>query len=181
MAFTFGNSCKATEQAFRKNDMKPNLVPCSSTKALWYFLRISMMGFISTSLNVVSMAVSFFTDTNRSLNFLRNELSRLLFDSRLGGFLKLLLETPSPRTAPKDAKDAKDASTSSRFKRLNPLRTSSTDKSCDSITFFARGVIFMLSCSPDPLIPSSLPLACNDGIESADSSDWAVSRAPPLS
>ena len=66
-------------------------MPCVSTKELWCFLRISWMAFISTSLKVVSIAVSFLTDTSRSLNFLRSELNRWLRDSRFIAFLKLPL------------------------------------------------------------------------------------------
>ena len=134
IAFTLGNSCSAVAHAFRKNDIIPSLIPCFSTKLFWYFLRNSMIGFISTSLKVVSIAVSFFTDTRRSLSFLRKELNRSRRISRLTGFF-----SPPPNLS---VPACIDASTSSRFSRRRPLITSSTDRSFSSITFFANGVIF---------------------------------------
>ena len=78
-ALTAGNSNNAIEHAFVKNDIKPNPTPCVSLNlSLYCFLR-SIIGFISTSLKVVNMAVSFFTATNLlAIVFLRDDIFSLL-------------------------------------------------------------------------------------------------------
>src|SRR6218665_85929 len=73
LAFTAGNSCNAAQTAFVKNDMKPKPTPYFSLNLSLYLARKSMMGFISASLNVVSIAVSFFTATSRFAIVFRNE------------------------------------------------------------------------------------------------------------
>ena len=73
-AFTAGNSLRATQMAFVKKDMNPSPTPYFSLKVSLYFERKSITGFMSTSLNVVSMAVSFFTATNRRAIVLRSEV-----------------------------------------------------------------------------------------------------------
>src|SRR5699024_10072083 len=81
LAFTAGHSFKAVVTAFVKKDIKPSPISCFSLKISLYLLRKSMMGFILTSLKVVNIAVSFFTETNRFAIVRRRELifSRLSF------------------------------------------------------------------------------------------------------
>ena len=52
--------------------MNPKLTPCFSLKDSLYFFLNSKIGDISTSLKVVSIAVSFLAETNRSATFLRS-------------------------------------------------------------------------------------------------------------
>ena len=63
-ALTVGKSFKDSVTALVKKDIKPKLTPNFSANASLYFFLRSIMGFISTSLNVVSIAVSFLTATN---------------------------------------------------------------------------------------------------------------------
>src|SRR5690349_7592926 len=79
-AFTAGNSFNATQTALVKNDIKPRPTPYFSLNLSLYFARKSITGFMSTSLNVVSMAVSFFTETKRLAMVLRNDV---IFSLRL--------------------------------------------------------------------------------------------------
>ena len=72
-ALTAGNSFSAAHTAFVKNDMKPRPTPYFSLNCSLYFDLKSITGFMSTSLNVVSIAVSLFTATNRLAMVLRNE------------------------------------------------------------------------------------------------------------
>ena len=72
IALTPGNLARAMVTAFVKKPMKPNPTPFSSLNLFLYFFLRSIMGFISTSLKVVSIAVSFFTPTSLSATFLRS-------------------------------------------------------------------------------------------------------------
>ena len=63
-AFTAGNSFKATLTAFVKKDIKPKPTPCFSLNWSLNLDLKSITGFMSTSLKVVNMAVSFLTATN---------------------------------------------------------------------------------------------------------------------
>ena len=56
---------------------------CFLIKASLYFFRKSMMGVMFTSLKVVSIAVSFFTDTSLAASFLRKGLMLIFLLSRL--------------------------------------------------------------------------------------------------
>ena len=64
-ALTAGHSFKATQTALVKKDMKPRPTPCFSLNWSLNLARMSMIGFMFTSLKVVNMAVSFFTATRR--------------------------------------------------------------------------------------------------------------------
>src|SRR5688572_6070071 len=86
-AFTAGNSCNATQQALVKNDMKPNPTWCFSLKESLYFALRSMIGFMSTSLKVVNIAVSFFTDTNLRATVFRRLVIFSLFCPLLPGIV----------------------------------------------------------------------------------------------
>src|ERR1700761_6364129 len=68
---TAGHSFNASQTALVKNDIKPKPTPCFSLNLSLYLLRISIIGDISTSLKVVSIAVSFLTATNRLATVLR--------------------------------------------------------------------------------------------------------------
>src|SRR6187402_3679385 len=70
---TEGHSFNASVTALVKNDMKPKPTPCFSLNLSLYLPRISIIGDISTSLKVVSMAVSFLTATKRLATVLRND------------------------------------------------------------------------------------------------------------
>src|ERR1700760_4462937 len=70
---TAGQSFKASQTALVKNDIKPSPTPCFSLNLSLYLLRTSIIGDISTSLKVVSIAVSFFTATNRLATVLRSD------------------------------------------------------------------------------------------------------------
>ena len=72
MPLTAGNCAMACVTALVKKLMKPNPTPCASRKASLYFARRSITGFMSTSLNVVNMAVSFLTPTKRSATLRRS-------------------------------------------------------------------------------------------------------------
>src|SRR5690606_17379965 len=72
-ALTAGHSLSAVQTALAKNDMNPSPTPCFSLKASLYLARKSMIGFMFTSLNVVSMAVSFLTATSLRDTVLRRE------------------------------------------------------------------------------------------------------------
>src|SRR5690606_5970022 len=74
-AFTAGHSFNAVVTALVKNDMKPNPTPCFSLKISLYLALKSMIGCMLTSLNVVNIAVSFFTATRRLAIVLRRELN----------------------------------------------------------------------------------------------------------
>ena len=78
-AFTDGNSFNASQTALVKKDMNPNPTPCFSLNLSLYLARMSIIGCISTSLKVVSMAVSFLTETKRFATvFLKEDIfSRL--------------------------------------------------------------------------------------------------------
>ncbi len=76
MLATAGYIFKARTTANVKKLMKPKPTPCFSAKASLYCLRKSMIGFMSTSLNVVNMAVSFLTETKRCANLRRSALMR---------------------------------------------------------------------------------------------------------
>src|ERR1700761_6063404 len=69
---TAGHSFNASQTALVKNDIKPKPTPCFSLNLSLYLLRISMIGDMSTSLKVVSIAVSFLTETKRLATVLRN-------------------------------------------------------------------------------------------------------------
>src|SRR6185436_18790235 len=73
-AFTAGHSSNAKLHALVKKLMKPRFTPCASLNLSLYFVLISMMALISTSLKVVSIAVVFFASTNLLLIVLRNTL-----------------------------------------------------------------------------------------------------------
>ena len=77
MEFTPGYICRARTQALVKKDMNPRPTSCFSLKASLCCLRRSKIGFMSTSLKVVSMAVSFFTETRRLERLLLRLLMRL--------------------------------------------------------------------------------------------------------
>src|SRR5690606_41003478 len=68
-----GHSFNAWHTAFVKKDMKPSPIPYFSLNLSLYLARRSMMGFISTSLKVVSMAVSFRTATSLRAIVLRRD------------------------------------------------------------------------------------------------------------
>ena len=68
---TAGHSFRASQTALVKNDIKPRPTPCFSLNLSLYLALISMIGDMSTSLKVVSMAVSFFTATNLRATVLR--------------------------------------------------------------------------------------------------------------
>src|ERR1700712_4588621 len=70
---TAGHSFNASVTALVKNDIKPKPTPCFSLNFSLYFARNSIIGCISTSLKVVSMAVSFLTVTKRLATVLRND------------------------------------------------------------------------------------------------------------
>src|SRR5471030_2757624 len=70
---TDGQSFRASQTALVKNDIKPSPTPYFSLNLSLYLERISIMGDISTSLKVVSMAVSFLTATRRLATVLRNK------------------------------------------------------------------------------------------------------------
>src|SRR5476651_868940 len=70
---TAGHSFNASQTALVKNDIKPKPTPCFSLNLSLYLARSSIIGAISTSLNVVSMAVSFLTATKRLATVLRND------------------------------------------------------------------------------------------------------------
>src|SRR5690606_2587030 len=72
-ALTAGHSFNAWQTALVKNDMKPRPMPYFSLNLSLYRERRSMIGFMSTSLNVVSIAVSFLTATRRLAMVLRRE------------------------------------------------------------------------------------------------------------
>src|SRR5690606_32160777 len=75
LAFTEGHSFKAMHTALVKNDINPKPTPCFSLNLSLYLVRKSIIGFISTSLKVVSIAVSFFTTTKRlAMVFLRDDI-----------------------------------------------------------------------------------------------------------
>ena len=79
-ALMAGNSAKAVVTALVKKPMNPRPTPNCSRNASLCFLRKSITGFMSTSLKVVNMAVSFFTETKRSATFRR---SMLIFSRRV--------------------------------------------------------------------------------------------------
>src|SRR6185503_998157 len=70
---TAGHSFSASQTALVKNDMKPRPTPCFSLNLSLYLARSSIIGAISTSLKVVSMAVSFLTATRRLATVFRND------------------------------------------------------------------------------------------------------------
>src|ERR1700742_267214 len=70
---TAGYSFNASVTALVKNDMKPKPTPCFSLNLSLYLPRSSIIGDISTSLKVVSIAVSFLTATKRLATVLRND------------------------------------------------------------------------------------------------------------
>ena len=72
MALTSGNNFNALVTALVKKDIKPKPTPCFSLNSSLYVFRRSITAFISTSLKVVNIAVSFFTATKRSATFRRN-------------------------------------------------------------------------------------------------------------
>src|SRR5690606_37437257 len=72
-ALTAGHSFNAWHTALVKNDIKPSPMPYFSLNLSLYRERRSMIGFMSTSLKVVSMAVSFLTATRRLAIVLRSE------------------------------------------------------------------------------------------------------------
>src|SRR5690606_23822720 len=79
LAFTVGHSLSAMHTAFAKKDIKPRPMPCFSLNFSLYFVRISIIGFMSTSLNVVNIAVSFLTVTKRfAIVFLRDDIFSFL-------------------------------------------------------------------------------------------------------
>ena len=61
--------CLRFTYCFCKNDMNPRFTPWVSLNLSLYCFRISIIGSISTSLKVVSIAVSCFTATSRSETF----------------------------------------------------------------------------------------------------------------
>ena len=73
MAFTSVNSASALVTAFVKNDMKPKFISCFSINFCLYSDLNDIIADISTSLNVVNIAVSFLTATRRVAIFLLNE------------------------------------------------------------------------------------------------------------
>src|ERR1700743_2527578 len=70
---TAGQSFRASQTALVKNDMNPKPTLCFSLNLSLYLARSSMIGDMSTSLKVVSIAVSFFTATKRLATVLRND------------------------------------------------------------------------------------------------------------
>src|SRR5690606_38929702 len=66
-----GHSERAIAQALEKKLMKPRFTPCTSLNLSLYCLRISIIGCMSTSLKVVSIAVVFLASTRRRLMVLR--------------------------------------------------------------------------------------------------------------
>src|SRR5471030_316576 len=70
---TDGQSFRASQTALVKNDIKPSPTPYFSLNLSLYLVRSSMMGDISTSLKVVSMAVSFLTATSRLATVFLND------------------------------------------------------------------------------------------------------------
>ncbi|CAI8267018.1 MAG: Uncharacterised protein [Bacteroidetes bacterium MED-G17] len=72
MEFKSGNSFRARTTALVKKLINPSPTPCFALKASLYSVRNVKMGDILTSLNVVSMAVSFFAATKRSATFRRS-------------------------------------------------------------------------------------------------------------
>src|SRR5471032_625188 len=69
---TAGHSFNASVTALVKNDIKPKPTPCFSLNLSLYLPRSSIIGDISTSLKVVSIAVSFLTATKRLATVLRS-------------------------------------------------------------------------------------------------------------
>ena len=64
-ALTAGCSWSALDAAATKGPINPSLVPCFLTKTSWYFF-LSVERFVmSTSLNVVSIAASFWASLSR--------------------------------------------------------------------------------------------------------------------
>ena len=82
MLATAGNILRARTEAKVKKLMNPSPTPCLAANASLYSLRRSMMGFMSTSLKVVSMAVSFFTLTSRVASLRRRALMRVRVSPR---------------------------------------------------------------------------------------------------
>src|ERR1700761_8870090 len=70
---TAGQSFRASQTALVKNDIKPKPTLCFSLNLSLYLARNSIIGDISTSLKVVSIAVSFLTATNRLATVLRSD------------------------------------------------------------------------------------------------------------
>src|ERR1700760_704219 len=68
-----GHSFSASVTALVKNDIKPKPMPCFSLNLSLYLPRNSIIGDMSTSLKVVSIAVSFLTVTKRLATVLRSE------------------------------------------------------------------------------------------------------------
>ena len=84
--FTSGNSSNALTTASVKKDINPRPTLCFSLNSSLYFFLNSKIGDISTSLKVVSIAVSFLTETNRSATLRRN----------IDNFLRLVPLLPPP-------------------------------------------------------------------------------------
>ena len=103
-ALMAGNSASAVVTALVKKPMNPRPTPNCSLKASLCFLRKSMTGFMSTSLKVVNIAVSFLTETKRSATFRRN---MLIFSRRVSR-----LPSQPERTLDASKPAAKAASTS---------------------------------------------------------------------
>ncbi len=82
MLLVAGYICNARVAASVKKLIKPNFTPCFSTNSFLYLLRKSKIGFMSTSLKVVNMAVSFFTVTKRLASLRRRLLIFLLVEPR---------------------------------------------------------------------------------------------------
>src|ERR1700761_9078673 len=70
---TAGQSFNASHTALVKNDMKPKPTLCFSLNLSLYLARSSIIGDMSTSLKVVSIAVSFLTATNLLATVLRSD------------------------------------------------------------------------------------------------------------
>src|SRR5690606_7187637 len=80
MELTAGKILSARTTANVKKLIKPRLTPCLFLNVSLYSSRRVKIGDISTSLNVVNIAVVFFASTNRSATFRRNMDILLLED-----------------------------------------------------------------------------------------------------
>ena len=125
MLLVDGYNLSARVVASVKKLIKPNFTPCFSKNSSLYSLRKSKIGFISTSLKVVSIAVSFFTVTNLLANLRR----RLLI------FLRVCARSPWS-----DEPIEATASITSAFVIRPSLPVPfATDAPVSAIIFFAAG------------------------------------------
>ena len=93
MLATAGNILSARTEAKVKKLINPRPTPCLAAKASLYSLRRSIIGFMSTSLKVVSIAVSFFTLTKRVASLRRSALMRVRVSPRPAALAELPIAT----------------------------------------------------------------------------------------